>query len=41
MRFRRRSRLLEMNGGSVAAASDVGHGSKFTLRFPLVEAEAE
>jgi CheY-like chemotaxis protein/two-component sensor histidine kinase len=34
-------RLVEMHGGTIAAASKLGKGSTFTVRLPLVEAAAE
>src|SRR4051812_7035589 len=34
-------RLVEMHGGSITATSELGHGSEFTVRLPLVEAAAQ
>ncbi len=34
-------RLVEMHGGSVSATSEVGKGSEFTVRLPLVEKAPE
>ncbi|WP_348251126.1 ATP-binding protein, partial [Salmonella enterica] len=33
-------RLVELHGGTITATSDLGHGSEFTVRLPLVEVKA-